>query len=81
MKQLLKRNMDVRLSTRVDSLTGGHVVLTDGEEFDAETIVWTAGVKPNPMLARTDLPLDDKGRLRCTAGPAGGRGRGRLERR
>jgi NADH dehydrogenase len=65
-KQLLKRNMDIRLSTRVDSLTGGHVVLTDGEEFDAETIVWTAGVKPNPMLARTDLPLDEKGRVRCT---------------
>ena len=65
-KQLLKRNMDVRLSTRVDSLSGGHVVLTDGEEFDAETIVWTAGVKANPMLARTDLPLDEKGRLRCT---------------
>jgi NADH dehydrogenase len=42
------------------------VVLTDGEEFDAETIVWTAGVKANPMLARTDLPLDEKGRLRCT---------------
>jgi len=66
-KQLLKRNMDIRLSTRVDSLTGGHVVLTDGDEFDAETIVWTAGVKANPMLARTDLPLDEKGRLRCTA--------------
>jgi len=66
-KQLLKRNMDIRLSTRVDSLTGGHVVLTDGDEFDAETIVWTAGVKANPMLTRTDLPLDDKGRLRCTA--------------
>ena len=66
-KQLLKRNVDIRLSTRVDSLTGGHVVLTDGDEFDAETIVWTAGVKANPMLARTDLPLDEKGRLRCTA--------------
>ena len=66
-KQLLKRNMDIRLSTRVDSLTGGHVVLTDGDEFDAETIVWTAGVKANPMLTRTDLPLDEKGRLRCTA--------------
>ena len=66
-KQLLKRNMDIRLSTRVDSLTGGHVVLSDGDEFDAETIVWTAGVKANPMLARTDLPLDEKGRLRCTA--------------
>ena len=66
MQQLLKRNMDVRLDTRVESMTGGHVVLSDGEEFDAETIVWTAGVKPNPMLTRTDLPLDEKGRLRCT---------------
>jgi NADH dehydrogenase len=46
---------------------GGHVVLSDGEEFDAETIVWTAGVRANPMLARTDLPLDDKGRLTCRA--------------
>ena len=33
--------------------------LSDGEEFDADTIVWTAGVKANPMLAETDLPLDD----------------------
>jgi NADH:ubiquinone reductase (H+-translocating) len=65
-QQLLKRNMDVRLDTRVESLTDGHVVLSDGEQFDAETIVWTAGVKANPMLARTDLPLDEKGRVRCT---------------
>ena len=65
-RQLLRRNMDVRRNTRVVSLTGGHVVLDDGEEFDAETVVWTAGVKANPMLARTDLPLDGKGRLICT---------------
>jgi NADH dehydrogenase len=66
-RQLIGRKMDIRLNTRVNSLTQGHVVLSDGEEFDAETIVWTAGVKANPMLARTDLPLDDKGRLICTA--------------
>jgi len=66
-KQLLNRKMDVRLNTRVESLTGGHVRLSDGEEFDADTIVWTAGVKANPVLARTDLPLDDKGRLICKA--------------
>jgi len=66
-KQLLARKMDVRLTTRVESLTGGHVRLSDGEEFDADTIVWTAGVKANPMLTRTDLPLDDKGRLICKA--------------
>ena len=66
-RQLLRRTMDVRLDTRVESMLGGHVVLSDGEEFDAETIVWTAGVKPNPLLTRTDLPLDERGRVRCTA--------------
>ena len=80
-QQLLKRGIDVRLDTRLESLRGGHVVLSDGEEFDAETIVWTAGVKPNPMLGRTDLPLDEKGRLRCTPDLRVDRGRGRLERR
>ncbi|MGH3984463.1 MAG: NAD(P)/FAD-dependent oxidoreductase, partial [Pseudonocardiaceae bacterium] len=30
-------------------------------------IVWTAGVKANPVLQRTDLPLDDRKRLRCTS--------------
>ena len=33
-------------------------------EFDADTIVWTAGVKANPVLADSDLPLDDKGRIK-----------------
>ncbi len=64
---LRRRRIEVRLGTRVDSLTGGHVVLSDGEEFDAETVVWTAGVKPNPLLERTDLPCDDRGRLRARA--------------
>jgi NADH:quinone reductase (non-electrogenic) len=65
-RQLLRRGMDIRLNTRVTSLLGGHVVLDDGEEMDSETIVWTAGVKASPMLARTDFTLDDKGRLPCT---------------
>ncbi len=65
--RLAERNIDVRLSTRLESVVDGHVVLSDGEEFDAETVVWTAGVKPNPMLAATDLPRDDQGRLSCRA--------------
>jgi NADH:ubiquinone reductase (H+-translocating) len=66
-RQLLRRGMDIRLHSRVTDLTGGHVVLDDGTELDADTVVWTAGVKANPMLARTDFTLDDKGRLPCTA--------------
>ena len=57
----------MRLNTRLESCVDGHIVLSDGEEFDAETLVWTAGVKANPMNTHTDLPVDDKGRLSCKA--------------
>ncbi|WP_410785273.1 NAD(P)/FAD-dependent oxidoreductase [Kribbella sp. C-35] len=62
--QLRKRNMDIRLETRLESCEKGHVILSDGDEFDADTIVWTAGVKANPALAATDFPLDEKGRVK-----------------
>jgi NADH:ubiquinone reductase (H+-translocating) len=65
--RLIERKIDVRLNTRLNSAAGGHVVLSDGDEFDVETLVWTAGVKANPMLRQTDLPLDDAGRLACAA--------------
>lgn len=66
-ERLLERRIEVYLDTRVKTMEGGHVVLDDGTEFDTDTIVWTAGVKANPVLQRTDLPLDGKKRLRCTA--------------
>ena len=66
-EQLRQRKIDVKLNTRLESCVDGHIVLSDGDEFDAETLVWTAGVKANPMLARTGLPLDEKGRLKCRA--------------
>ena len=57
--------MDIRLGTRLDSCVDGIVKLSDGDQYAADTIVWTAGVKAHPMLERTDLPRDDKGRLTC----------------
>ncbi|WP_422773293.1 NAD(P)/FAD-dependent oxidoreductase [Plantactinospora sp. WMMC1484] len=63
--QLLKRKMDIRLETRLESCVDGLVRLSDGDSFRADTIVWTAGVKPSPMLANTDLPRDERGRITC----------------
>ncbi|MGY1601031.1 NAD(P)/FAD-dependent oxidoreductase [Geodermatophilus sp. SYSU D00815] len=65
-RQLTERGMDVRLNTRLESVSDDCVVrLSDGEEFPSDTLVWTAGSKPNPLLARTDLPIDDRGRVEC----------------
>jgi NADH dehydrogenase len=61
LEQLRERGIDCKLGTRLDSCTEGHVVLSDGTEFDAETLVWTAGVKPNPVVGFTDLPLTSRG--------------------
>jgi len=66
-RELEKRAIEVRRNTRVESMVDGHVVLTDGSAFEADTIVWTAGVRANPLLESTDLPLDDKKRLKCKA--------------
>ena len=65
LEQLRKRNIEIHLSTFLSSCVGGHVVLSNKDEFDAETIVWTAGVKPNPVLKSSDLPLDTLGRVIC----------------
>ena len=66
-RQLEKQGVKVRLNTKVESMTDGHVVLSDGSRFDADTIVWTAGVRPNPLLEASDLPLDEVKRVRCSA--------------
>lgn len=63
---LEERGIEVKLGTTAKSLEDGHVMLSDGDDFEADTIAWTAGVKPHPMLEDSDLPRDDKGRLRCT---------------
>ena len=70
-ERLAERGIDVRLDTRLNSVDGGHVVLSDGDEFDAETLVWTAGVKANPMLDR-DRPAaaTTRAALPCDAEPA-----------
>jgi NADH dehydrogenase len=63
--QLSRRGIDVRLNTRVESMVDGMVELSDGDRFPADTIVWTAGVRPHPVLESTDLPLDERRRVRC----------------
>ncbi|MGP3926080.1 NAD(P)/FAD-dependent oxidoreductase [Streptomyces sp. 8N616] len=66
-RELRSRNIDVRLETRLESCEDRVAVLSDGSRYPTRTLVWTAGVKPHPVLAATDLPLNGRGRLACTA--------------
>ncbi|MER6257694.1 NAD(P)/FAD-dependent oxidoreductase [Streptomyces sp. NPDC001584] len=66
-RELRRRNIDVRLETRLESCENRVAVLSDGAHFPTRTVVWTAGVKPHPILAASDLPKNEHGRLACTS--------------
>jgi NADH dehydrogenase len=63
LEQLRERGIEVRLETRLESAEGGLIRLSDGDVFPAETLVWTAGVKPSPLARESGLPVDEHGRL------------------
>lgn len=67
LEHLRERGVEVYLSTSMTSCVDKHVVLANGLEVDASTIVWTAGVKPNPALARYGLPLGPRGHVDTAA--------------
>ncbi|HEY7762263.1 MAG TPA: FAD-dependent oxidoreductase [Actinomycetota bacterium] len=66
-RELARRGIEIKTGTRLDSIEGGVVRLSDGESFPAETLVWTTGVKPEPLAATSSLPVDDQGRLQVDA--------------
>ncbi|MFJ7267377.1 NAD(P)/FAD-dependent oxidoreductase [Streptomyces sp. NPDC099050] len=66
-RELRRRGIDLRLETRLESCENRIAVLSDGARFPTRTVVWTAGVKPHPILAASDLPKNERGRLACTS--------------
>jgi NADH dehydrogenase len=62
-RELAKRRVDIRVSTTLESVEEHAATLSDGERLETETLVWTAGVKANPLLGILGLPLDERGRV------------------
>jgi NADH dehydrogenase len=63
LRVLRERGVEVRLETGVKEVGPSWVRLTDGDELPTRTFVWTAGVRPQPMIATIGLPTDAHGRL------------------
>lgn len=66
-KNLAQRGAEIHLDTQLISAVDGKIELSTGETFESDTIVWTAGVMANPVLRNTDLPVEERGRLRVGA--------------
>jgi NADH:quinone reductase (non-electrogenic) len=63
-RELRGRGIDIRTSTTLESVTEDTATLSTGEEIPCRTLVWTAGVRPSPVIAKLGLPLDERGRIR-----------------
>ena len=58
-----KREIDVRLGVGVTAVSERSATLTTGEIIPTRTVIWTGGIKVNPVLQRVDLPRSKHGSL------------------
>jgi NADH:ubiquinone reductase (H+-translocating) len=66
-RELRGRGIEIRPRTTLEELTATTARLSDGEVVPTRTCVWTAGVRPHPVVERLGLPLTDGGRIRVDA--------------
>jgi NADH dehydrogenase len=62
-----RRGAQIHLNTQLVSAENGVIKLSTGESFASNVIVWTAGVMAHPYASNTDLPVDERGRIRAKA--------------
>jgi NADH:ubiquinone reductase (H+-translocating) len=62
-RTLERRGIEIVSGTALESVQAGAALLSDGRRIATETVVWTAGVRANPVAGKLGLPLDDRGRV------------------
>jgi NADH:ubiquinone reductase (H+-translocating) len=61
-KKLAERGVEIYVNTKVSEVSMNGVTLSDGTAIETDTVVWTAGTSPNPLVER--LPCKkERGRI------------------
>jgi NADH dehydrogenase len=55
---LSSRGVEIRTGTSVEQASGDGVRLSDGEVVPTRSLIWCVGVRPDPMVARLGLPME-----------------------
>jgi NADH dehydrogenase len=66
LRTLQQRGIEVRLRTSIDRVTEDSVHFSDGQTLPCRTLVWTAGVRANPLIDTLGLDTGRAGRLLVT---------------
>jgi NADH dehydrogenase len=62
-RELAQRGVEIYVGTTLESISNEEAVLGNGTHIPTRTLVWTAGVRANPLLREIDVPLDHRGRV------------------
>ena len=62
-RQLELRGFEIHLNTTLTAVDGDGATISTGETIPAGTVVWTAGVRPNPLVADIGVGVDRTGRM------------------
>lgn len=66
-QRLTRMGVEVVLQTAVSEISPRSAVLKDGSAIPTETVVWTAGVRGEPIAQAWGLPVDRSGRIMVNA--------------
>ena len=64
-RRLGDKGIELLLSATVAEASRDRVVLADGRVLPTRTLVWTAGIRPNPLLSTMGLDLASNGAVVC----------------
>jgi len=64
-QRLERRGFTVRLGTPIREVREAEVVIGNGETIPTRTVVWSGGVRPAPMVARSGVEVDHAGRVKA----------------
>ncbi len=55
-RKLTRRGVEIITRAKVSAISDGIVELTNGERIVADTVIWSAGTAPNPLITALPLP-------------------------
>jgi NADH dehydrogenase len=64
-RHLRRRGIDIRLNTTVTEVEPDRARLSDGHSLAARTVIWCAGIEPNPLIKELPVPRDERGYILC----------------
>ena len=62
-RELRGRGIEIRTRTTLEEVSERAARLSDGGVIPTRSVVWTAGVRPHPVVERLGLPLNERGRI------------------